>query len=67
MKIILILALSLLSYNSYSEEIKYTKSGIPIKFVGLYDVSYDTDGMDTNSLIYIIMEKEKQRWRNSYK
>lgn len=67
MKIILILALTLLSCNSYSEEIKYTKSGIPIKFIGLYDVSYDTDGMDTNSLIYIIMEKEKRNWRNQYK
>ena len=68
MKNIIFISLLLIAFTCYSEEkIRYTKAGIPIKFIGLYDVSYDTDGMDKNSLIYIIMEQEKQKWRTSYR
>jgi hypothetical protein len=58
-------------FKGYSEEeIRYTKSGIPIKFYGLLDVdhvNYDNSNMNTNSVIYQIMEKEKQLFReNAY-
>jgi hypothetical protein len=51
----------------YSEDVKYTKSGIPIRFYGLSNVdnvSYDTYGIDTNSVIYKIKEQEKQLFRS---
>ena len=48
---------------SYSEELRYTKSGIPIIFYGLLDldnVNYDNSNMDKDSIIYKIMQKEKE-------
>jgi hypothetical protein len=59
----IILLLLLFSYKGYSEEIKYTKSGIPIRFIGLLDV--DHSNVDTNSIIYKIIQKEKELIRNN--
>jgi len=68
MKIIKIIVLNIILMNiCYSQEVKYTKSGIPITFYGLLNVdhiSYDTDGMDTNSVIYKIIEQEKKLFRD---
>ena len=47
----------------YSEEVKYTKSGIPIKFIGLLDI--DNSNINTNSIIYKIIEKEKELIKNN--
>jgi hypothetical protein len=47
----------------YSEQVKYTKSGIPIKFIGLLDI--DNSNIDTNSIIYKIIEKEKELIKNN--
>lgn len=61
----IILLLFIFCCKGYSEEIKYTKSGIPIRFIGLLDVDnikYDNSNMDTNSLIYQIIEKEKKTY-----
>jgi hypothetical protein len=62
MKKIILLSL-LFCCKGYSEEIRYTKSGIPIRFIGLLDV--DNSNVDTNSIIYKIIEKEKEFIRNN--
>ena len=59
----IILLLFIFCCKGYSEEIKYTKSGIPIRFMGLLDV--DNSNVDTNSIIYQIIEKEKELIRNN--
>ena len=56
-KIILIFLLTLCSMG-YSEELRYTKSGIPIRFIGLMDI--DNSNIDKDSIIYKIIQKEKQ-------
>jgi hypothetical protein len=62
MKFIKIILLNIALINiCYSQEVKYTKSGIPIKFYGLLDVdnvNYNTYGIDTNSIIYKIKQQE---------
>jgi hypothetical protein len=69
MKIIKLILINILFVTlAHSEEIRYTKSGIPIKFYGLLDidnVNYDTDGMDTNSVIFKIKNYEKQIIKNN--
>jgi hypothetical protein len=69
MNFIKILLFNILLISScYSEEVRYTKSGIPIKFYGLLDIehiNYDTDGMDTNSIIYKIKKYEKDIIKNN--
>lgn len=69
MKIIKIILLNIVLINiCYSEDIKYTNSGIPIKFYGLLDldhINYDTEGMDTNSLIFKIKNVETETIKNS--
>ena len=52
---------------SYSEELRYTKSGIPIIFYGLLDldnINYDNSNMDKDSIIYKIIQKEKHLIKN---
>jgi hypothetical protein len=64
----IILILFLFCCKGYSEEVRYTKSGIPIKFYGLLDVdniNYHNSNTNTNSLIYQIIEKEKELIRNN--
>ena len=61
-KIIPIFLLTLCSMG-YSEELRYTKSGTPIRFIGLMDVdnlNYDNSNIDKDSIIYKIIQKEKQ-------
>ena len=66
MKFIKIILLNIALINiSYCEDVKYTKSGIPIKFYGLLDldnVNYDTNGIDTNSVIFKIKNAEKIKY-----
>lgn len=60
----IIILLFLFCWKGYSEEIRYTKSGIPIIFYGLLDldnVNYDTNGLDKDSLIYKIKMLERHR------
>jgi hypothetical protein len=65
MKIIKIILLNILLISGIqAQEIRYTKSGIPIIFYGLLDldnVNYDTNGLDKDSLIYKIKMLEKHR------
>lgn len=62
----ILIGLIALTTTGYSaEKIRYTKAGIPIKFIGLYEISYDTDGLDPSSLIYQIKEQAKHYWRTS--
>jgi len=64
MKFIKIILLNITLMNiCYSEQVKYTKSGIPIKFIGLLDI--DNSNIDTNSIIYKIIEKEKELIKNN--
>jgi hypothetical protein len=59
----IILLLFIFCCKGYSEEIKYTKSGIPIIFIGLSDI--DNSNIDTNSIIYQIIQKEKELVKNN--
>ena len=69
MKIIKIILLNILLISGIqAEEIRYTNSGIPIKFYGLLDldnVNYNTDGLDPDSPIYKIKMFEKYLIKNS--
>lgn len=69
MKIIKIILLNiLLATCIQAEEVRYTKSGIPIIFYGLLDldnVNYDTKGLDKDSVIYKIKMFEKYLIKNS--
>jgi hypothetical protein len=63
MKKIIFIFLLMLCSMSYSEELRYTKSGIPIRFIGLMDIdnlNYDNSNIDKDSVIYKIIQKEKQ-------
>ena len=54
--------------NVYSEELRYTKSGIPIKFYGITDidnVSYSkSENNDANYIIELIKERERQLFKS---
>lgn len=69
MKIIKIILLNILLVSCIqAEEVKYTKSGIPIIFYGLLDldnINYNTDGLDKDSVIYKIKMFEKYLTKNS--
>lgn len=52
----------------YSEDIRYTKSGIPIKFYGITDIDNVTysksETEDPNSIIELIKAQERQLFKN---
>jgi hypothetical protein len=54
--------------NVYSEELRYTKSGIPIKFYGITDIDNVTyskcETEDPNSIIELIKAKERHLFKN---
>ena len=54
--------------NVYSEELRYTKSGIPIKFYGITDIDNVTyskcETEDPNSIIELIKAQERHLFKN---